>query len=127
MMKVAIATDDKETISPHFARARYYLVYEIEGGIVKRREVRTKVSLDAGMRGHHGGHHPPPEMASMHEAMLSNVRDCEALIAGGMGRPMYEAIERASIRPFITQKQRAVEAVQFFIDGTLDNQTELLH
>lgn len=127
MTKVAIATDDKKTVSPHFGGALYYLVYDIQGAVIKKREVRKKASHDAGMMGHHDSHHAAPGMASMHESMLSNVRDCEALVAGGMGRPMYEAIERAGIRPFITQKQRADEAVQSFIDGTLDNNTELLH
>ncbi len=122
-MKLAIATDDKETVSPHFGRARYYLVYEIDGAAIKKKEVREKANHDAGAMGHHQG----PEMVNMHEAMLSNVRDCKALVAGGMGRPMYAAIERAGIRPFITQKQSADEAAQSFIDGTLDNHTELLH
>jgi predicted Fe-Mo cluster-binding NifX family protein len=102
MVRVAVATDDKETVSLHFGKARYYLVYEIEEGVVKGREVRNKAGLDAGFGSYHDSHHPSPEMVSLLEAMLSNVRDCEALIAGGMGWQAYEAVEHADIRPFIT-------------------------
>ena len=43
-MKVAVVTDDNRTISPHFGRAQYFLVYEIQDGKVMSKETREKSS-----------------------------------------------------------------------------------
>ncbi|MCX6012209.1 MAG: dinitrogenase iron-molybdenum cofactor biosynthesis protein, partial [Chloroflexi bacterium] len=39
-MKIAFATEDRNTISQHFGRAPYYLVVTVEGGKVLKKEVR---------------------------------------------------------------------------------------
>ena len=96
-MKVGVVTDDNKTISPHFGRAQYYLVYEIQDGAILSRETRPKSSHhhhetvqihrpegeDTAQNLQH--HHDAPSEASLHDNMLSNVRDCEALIARGHG------------------------------------------
>ena len=43
-MKAAVVTDDLQTVSAHFGMARHYLVYDIEGGVVKGKETRDKVA-----------------------------------------------------------------------------------
>ena len=133
-MKVGVVTDDGSTISPHFGRAMYYLVYEIEGGAIKGKETRPKASPHHELAGqeveHHGlgqGHHQGPLEAAKHESMLSNVSDCEAIIARGMGWGIYEAMERAGIKPFLTEAVFADEAVQAYIKGSLDSHPEKLH
>ena len=59
--------------------------------------------------------------------MLSNVADCEVLIARGMGWGAHEAIKGAGLKPFITNLELAEDAVKAFIEGKLDNHAELLH
>ncbi len=122
-MKIGIVTDDGVSVSPHFGMSKHYLVVEIENGVVKGKEMRTKASHqpERGMP-HHAGNE-----GSLHHDMLSNVRDCQALVARGMGRPMYESILRAGIKPYITGRANIDEVVQAFIDGTLDNLVERLH
>jgi predicted Fe-Mo cluster-binding NifX family protein len=59
--------------------------------------------------------------------MLSNVSDCEALIARGMGNGAYEAIKGAGLKPFLTDMELAEDAVNAFVAGKLDDHTERLH
>ena len=136
-MKVGVVTDDKKTISPHFGRAQYYLVYEIRDGVILNKEMRPKSSH------HHretielhrteeeeivlDRHQDTHSEASLHDSMLSNVRDCEALIAGGMGYGMFVAIKQLGIIPFITNIVIADDAIQAYVKGTLDNHIERLH
>ncbi|MGA2876110.1 MAG: NifB/NifX family molybdenum-iron cluster-binding protein [Nitrososphaerales archaeon] len=136
--KVAVVTDDNKTISPHFGRAQYYLVYEIQDGTILNKETRPKSSHhhretmqihrpDAIEEG--GSQHPQDVVSeeSLHDNMLSNVRDCEALISRGMGYGMHMAIEHLGIKPYITSIASADDAVKEYMKGTLDNHVERLH
>jgi predicted Fe-Mo cluster-binding NifX family protein len=139
-MKVAIVTDDNRTISPHFGRAQYYLVYEIQDGRVLSKEVRPKSSHNhhemMNLHSHYEEekistelepHQGAASEASLHDKMLSNVRDCEAIIARGMGVGMYGSIRQLGITPYVTSTELADDAVQAFIKGTLDDHIERLH
>lgn len=120
-LKVAIVTDDEKTISQHFGRAKFYLVYDIKNGKIEGKETRPKAA-------HHGQseeHHHQDNL--IHRSMSSNIDDCEALIARGMGWGAYDAMERSGIKPFITDKESADEAVEAYIKGILDNHIERLH
>jgi predicted Fe-Mo cluster-binding NifX family protein len=122
-MKIGIVTDDKKTISPHFGMARFFLVYEIQDGVVLKKEERNKF-FHAQHRDHHG--EATPE-SSVHENMLSAVKDCEAIIARGMGMGMYESINQLGKKPFITSIALVDDAARAYIEGTLDNHVERLH
>jgi predicted Fe-Mo cluster-binding NifX family protein len=127
-LKVGVVTDDGQTISLHFGRAQYYLVYDIVDGTVRGKETRPKAShQQPGMEPHAEEHHHGHEEASLHTNMLSNVRDCEALIARGMGWGMYEAIKQSGMKPFLTEIASADQAVEAYIKGSLDDHTERLH
>ncbi len=123
-VKIGVATDEGETVSPHFGMARFYLVFAIEEGVVKGREMRPKK-----WHQHHGeGHSDGGTMREGgsdhhgHGEMLSNVMDCEVLVARGMGRPMYDSILQMGIKPYVTKIARAEEVADAYINGTLDNQ-----
>ena len=124
-MKVAVVTDDMETISQHFGRARHYLVYSIEDGSVKGREVRDKMGHgpDVENRLHH---REGPEMAATHNTMVSAIQDCEVVIAKGMGRPAYEYIRGAGMKAYVTRLRSADEAIRALIAGNIDNHLEML-
>ncbi len=123
--KVAVVTDDMKTISPHFGMARHYLVYEVEAGEIVGKETREKPGHGPGMHPHHG--EVTPEMVSTHNSMLSNIADCDAVIARGMGRPMYSAIREAGMQAYITEIENADEAVAVLLAGRLENHLDLLH
>ena len=122
-MKAAVATDDLQTVSPHFGMARHYLVYDIEGGVVKGKEVRDKVGH--GLQEQH--HQDAAAESRLHNTMLANVEDCDTIIAGGMGKPMYESIVAAGMKAFITRIRKADDAVNALLDGSIDNHPEFLH
>lgn len=126
-LKVAVVTDDMESVSAHFGMARHYLVYIIEGGAVKGKEAREKVAHGPGMMAHHHGREAGTAENETHNVMLSNIKDCEAVISRGMGRPMYESIKAAGMEVYLTKVQYANEAVDALVQGTLDSHLELLH
>lgn len=128
-MKIAVVTDDGKTISQHFGRARYYMVYYVQGGFITSSEMRSKAAHHSGEEQHqHGeGGHSGPEADAKHSSMLSNISDCEALIARGMGWGAFEAIKAAGVKPFITDIETADDAVKAYITGKLDSHTERLH
>jgi len=130
-MKVAVVTDDGKTISQHFGMAKYYQVFEIQDGVIKGSERRPKAGHHvegAGPHkeggGVHGFDHGDP---AIHDSMLSNIADCEVLIARGMGQGAFEAMKEAGLEPFITDIDSAEEAVKAYINGKLDTHPERLH
>ena len=59
--------------------------------------------------------------------MLETIRDCEVLIARGMGAGAYESMRQAGIRPFVTDVEDIDEAVHTYLDGRLVDHPERLH
>lgn len=136
-MKIAVITDDGQTISQHFGRAAHYLVFTVENNAIVDKELRDKVGhrqfahedhdhdhkAGSDSQGHGFGAHSDDK----HARMIENIQDCEAIIVRGMGRGAYLAVEQANIRPFLTEIADAEEAVKAYIGGTLDNHTDKLH
>jgi predicted Fe-Mo cluster-binding NifX family protein len=123
-VKAAVVSDDLQTVSAHFGMAHHYLVYDIEDGMVKGREVRDKVGHGQDMHHHE---QDGAEESRLHNTMLSNVADCQAIIAAGMGTPMYTSIVSAGMKAYITRIRMADDAVKALAEGTLDNHLEFLH
>ena len=149
-LKIAAVTDDGRTISAHFGRARAYLVCTVEGGRVVAEELRDKAGHHTfsasdehrhdhdhdhghvhdhgqGHGEHAGGHGTGPGAAARHAAMTDTVRDCAVVLARGMGRGAYLALEQAGLEPFITTEANIADAVRAYLVGELVNHTERLH
>jgi predicted Fe-Mo cluster-binding NifX family protein len=133
-MKIAIVTDNNKTVSAHFGRAQYYLVYEIQDGKIMSKETRAKSSHShhgvielRSDSGHAENHHDAAAEGTIHDTMLSNVRDCEAIIARGMGAGMYGSIRQLGMKPYVTSIAAADEAALAYIEGKLDNHVDRLH
>jgi predicted Fe-Mo cluster-binding NifX family protein len=132
-MKIAVITDDGQTISQHFGRARYYKVFTLEDGQVKASEMRDKM-------GHHdfAGHdheeiHDPrghgfgAGAAGRHASMIGAITGCEALIVRGMGRGAYLALQEAGIKPIVTDIETIEDAVQAYLNNEIVDHSEWLH
>ncbi len=131
-MKLAVVSEDGVKVSQHFGRAPYYVVVTVEEGQIVGSERREKA-------GHHTfaaqEHHPPRHeqhgygvaAGAKHEQMAEVIADCDAVIAGGMGRGAYEAMQARGIRPVITDLLDLREAALQCAQGTLPNLTERLH
>lgn len=136
-MRIAVASDDGKTISRHFGRASYYLVFTVEVGEIINKELRDKASHQQFAHERHG--HDPDDHRhehnhgfgthadQKHTQMIEPIRDCDAVLVRGMGRGAYLAVQEANIRPIVTEIEDAEEAVQAYIDGTLVHHLEWLH
>jgi predicted Fe-Mo cluster-binding NifX family protein len=131
-MNIAVITEDEITVSQHFGRAPYYMVYTVEDGKVTGKEKRDKA-------GHHtfaahemetapGERHGFDAGAqSRHKTMADAISDCKVLIAGGMGWGAFESMKSYNIEAFITDVNTMDEAVDRYIKGDLPNLMARLH
>jgi predicted Fe-Mo cluster-binding NifX family protein len=129
-MKIAIVTDDGQSISAHFGRARAYAVLTVDDGVVVARELRSKSAphLDR-QAGHEAGErsHEGPAADARHDGMIEPIEDCACLIARGMGRGAYDRITAAGIRAVITDLVDPDEAALACADGRIVNLVGRLH
>ncbi len=132
-MKIAVITDDGQTISQHFGRAPYYLVLTIEADQIVNREMRDKLghnqfSAEPHAEEPQGASHGMDSAShNKHISMAEAIADCKALLCGGMGMGAYESMRRLNIQPLVTDLRDIDAAVRAFMDGKLIDHTELLH
>lgn len=120
-MKIAIPTQDAAQIASHFGRCKAFLIYDVEGEVVRSRELRPNVhghhahavhSLGH-PEGHGHGHHD-------HGGFLALLHDCSVVISGGMGPGAFNALQGAGLKVcLIRQALMPDEAVSQFLSGTL--------
>jgi len=130
-IKIAAVTDDGTTISQHFGRAKYYEVLSVVNGKVVKRERRDKLGHHdfAQEDNHHsGGQHGHDEAShNKHISMAEAIKDCQILLARGMGTGAYQSMLQLNIKPVVTDIQNIDEAVQTVLTGTIIDHTEKLH
>lgn len=131
-MKIAVITDDGITVSQHFGRAPYYLVFTVEDGkIIKKEKLEKAGHHQFGGESHeehHGETHGmDEEHHNRHSQMANPIADCQVLICGGMGMGAYESMRRLNITPIVTDLTDGEKAVQLYLDGKLIDQTDRLH
>jgi predicted DNA-binding protein (UPF0251 family)/predicted Fe-Mo cluster-binding NifX family protein len=131
-MKIAVISDDGVSVSQHFGRAPWYLVFNVENGKITGTERRPKM-------GHHDfasqesnsaegtPHGYDRESQQRHTGMAGAILDCRALIVGGMGMGAYESIRSFNIEVVVTDVRGAEEAVKLYVQGKLPNLMERLH
>ena len=149
-MKIAVITDDANTISAHFGRARHFLVFTVEEGRIASRELRDKAGhdnfaghnheIDQDDHDHHDHHNHRHEgrddprghgfghgSGHRHAEMLAVIKDCNVLIARGMGQGAYIALQEADIMPITTEIKTIDEAISAYLDGSLADRPERRH
>lgn len=133
-VKIAVVSDEGKTISQHFGRAAYYIVLTIVDGRITKREQRDKLghkqfASDQHVHSQQGSHEHgfSPVEQDHHTRMLEGVRDCQILLARGMGSGAYYSIQQAGITPIITTIVDIDEAALAAAKGTLEDHTEKLH
>jgi predicted Fe-Mo cluster-binding NifX family protein len=132
-MKIAVITDDGNTISQHFGRAQYYLVSTVENGQIVDRELREKLGHSQFASDPHATdipgqpHGMDPASHNKHLQMAKAIADCEALLCRGMGMGAYESMKTRGIRPIVTDIASIDEAVMAYIEGHIVDMVERLH
>ncbi len=136
MIKIAVVTDDGQTISQHFGRAPHYLVFTVDNNQITGKELRDKAGHrqfatephDHDAHQHDSrGHGFGPHADQKHARMVETIADCEAVIVRGMGRGAYLAMQAANIKPVVTDIADAESAVQAYLAGDIVDHIEKLH
>jgi predicted Fe-Mo cluster-binding NifX family protein len=124
MKRIAIATNNGETISRHLGEALFYLVVELDdaGGITF--EKREKPHRDrAGEQGGEG----PGKHAHLGPALFAPVHDCQILISGGMGRQAYDHAVAQGLEVILPAQERIDDALQAYRAGQLVSDMRRVH
>lgn len=111
-MKIAVATVDGTSVSKHFGQSRGFVVFDVDGNVIKGSELRNGSSTphDEGLC--HG--QPQGGIAAM-------LAGCEVLLCGGMGAGAANAIRQLGLNPVLVPGvASAQEAVTLFIEGKVD-------
>ena len=130
-MKIAVVTNDGQTISQHFGRAPYFKVVTIDERLIINQEMRERHSGHFAANKVHeqnGEHHNAQgrhgygsDADSKHATMAQEISDCQVLIAGGMGQGAYESFKRAGLNVYLTDHGKIDDAINDYINGTLTN------
>ncbi len=122
MIKIAFPTDDGQTISKHLGQARYFQVITLENGQVQSSEQREKAIHAHGDHSHEHevGNHPGQQM-------IEAIRDCQVLISGGMGQPMYQRAVSSGMQVYLTGEDRIADALAAFQQGQLASDMRRIH
>ncbi len=117
-MRVAVASQDGESISPHFGRCAYFIIFDAEDGTVLRKELRQNTHTSHGTGNcHAGGHGDQPHS---HAALVHTLHDCQAALCYGMGWRAANDLRQNGIRPVIVDRKRSPEeAVALYVQGKL--------
>lgn len=119
---IAFPTDDGQTISSHFGQAHFFQVIKVEGQKVLSSELREKASHSHQDHSHAGGSQPHPG-----QAMFEVIRDCQVLIAGGMGTPALERAKSFNMEVFLTGEKLISDALRAYQDGNLVTDLRRVH
>ncbi|MGB9702363.1 MAG: NifB/NifX family molybdenum-iron cluster-binding protein [Candidatus Kapaibacteriota bacterium] len=132
-IKIAAVTDDGITISQHFGRARYYEVITVENGVVISSERRSKTGHHTFAGNESGHNHEQNERhgfdsnaQNKHRSMAESIKDCQVLLARGMGEGAYVNMQEYGIKPIVTDIENIDNAVQAVINNTIINHIEKL-
>ncbi len=116
-MRVAIASDDRETISAHFGRTMGFMIFDIEDNKITGTEYRENNFTPHARGG-------AEKVTSRSAPVLEALDDCDAVIANGMGRRILMALQEENINAVITTELNVKKAVDKYINGELDNRPD---
>ena len=136
-MKIAAVTDDNETISQHFGRAKQYSVFTIKDGQIISRELREKANHNDFQREGLGGQHRHQDdprgrgfgrhSGEKHKRMFATINDCQVLLARGMGQGAHNGLQQMGIQPIITDIPEIEKAVKAVVDERIEDHPDRLH
>ena len=119
-MRIAVASNNGETVGQHFGRVRGFVVLTMEGEEIVDREERDNPKRRSSSDGEVHGHADCSEAAGA-------VPDCTVLIAGGMGMGAFERFRMAGIEPVLTDALSVDEAALRYARGDLPHLPDRVH
>lgn len=104
-MKIAVASQNRKTVTAHAGRCRRFWVYEVAGGEVRSKSL-LELPADQTFHAHHGNAPHPLD-------------DISALICGGMGTGLRKRLGQKSILALATAETDPDRAVSAWLNGSL--------
>ncbi|MBT3424324.1 MAG: iron-molybdenum cofactor biosynthesis protein [Bacteroidetes bacterium] len=125
-MKIAIPSDNGSQISRHFGRAKGFIVFTIEEGVIQNEEFVDNrfTGHSQGLHVSHG-HQGGDEHHHSHQGILQALENCSIVIAGGMGKRLVTDMKSSNKQVFITKEVIARKAVELFLEDKLDHRDDL--
>ena len=120
-MKIAVASMDGVALSPHFGRSTHFIVFDVTEGKIVGRETRSNTHTafakgecsGADAHPHHAGGHS-------HADVVDALRDCSAVLCGGMGWRAAEELKAHGIQALVVDAQASPEeAVAAYLAGKI--------
>ena len=128
-MRIAIPTDDSVHIAGHTGRAGAVAIFEIQDGTVTQLEIRQNTFTGHHQHGHadheecgHGSHGNGG--GHSHNALIEALRDCEVMIARGMGPRLVNDLECCGIQVVFTAETELQRAAERFAQGQLPSEPD---
>lgn len=114
-MRIAIPTDDQTSISAHTGRCAGFAIYSIEDQRASKVEYRENTAGHA----HHQAHGGSAEVHHHHDhhGMIELLRDCDTVLAQGMGPRLITDLEAEGIKVIFTYETDATKAADALAKG----------
>jgi predicted Fe-Mo cluster-binding NifX family protein len=131
--KIAIPTDDGETISRHFGQARAFLIVTLDNGEIIEQELRELP--DGGEHEHHHAHHHDHDHDHhhgmggnpAHMAKFDYLSDCQVFIGGGMGQPAMQRLNSMGIQVALTDHKYIADLLEEIKTGQVKHNPRRVH
>ncbi len=133
-MKIAIPTNDQRSISKHFGRSKGFLIVEVQDNEIKNKVYTTNTMTTHALSGvqlpdaehhhAHNHHHGHGEHNHSHEGIFKALGNCDTVIAGGMGRRLYQDFADRNTQVFVTKESDIDKAIELYLSNRLDNNTD---
>lgn len=124
--KIAIATNNGIKVTGHIGRCRSFMIYEIDGKNILKKELRENVFTHHRRSDHHHEHHHGEGGGHSHAGLIEGLKDCNHLISHGGGWRVVEDLKRNNITTLFTDVEVIEDAVNQFIKGELKNDADLV-
>jgi len=123
--KIAVATNDQKRVTGHIGRCRAFMIYEVDGDKVVKKELREN-NFTNHRRGEEHHQHHGEGGGHRHTHLIEGLKDCKYLISSGGGWRVVEDLKQYNIVTLFTNVEMIEDAVNKFIKGELKNETDLV-
>jgi predicted Fe-Mo cluster-binding NifX family protein len=122
-MRIAVATENGESISADFDRSPYFVVLEVEAGKILDRSVRRN-PLAGYFRGPHAyrpgrNHENDAGCLDACLAVEDTLRDCDAIISHRLGGRACKGLRARGIDLIATEETQVEQAVASYLHRTI--------
>lgn len=105
MMKIAVTSQNRKTVTGHAGKCRKFWIYEVDSADVKGRSLLELPIEQSFHASHDGGPHP--------------LDDVNVLITGGLGAALQQRLKQKGILAVATSETDPDRAVAAWLEGSL--------